>query len=61
LRLHRSAVVGRIVLRRENYHRAILDFYNNIGTCETSTDVRSAAAFGGNADISLRFADKRDL
>ena len=26
----RSAVVGRIVLRRENYHRAILDFYNNI-------------------------------
>jgi recombinase len=27
------------------------------GTCETSTDVRHTAAFGGNADISLRFAD----
>jgi hypothetical protein len=30
LRLHRSAVGGRIVLRRENFHRAILDFCNNI-------------------------------
>jgi hypothetical protein len=35
LRLHRSAVVSRIVLRRENYHRAILDFYNNIGHDQT--------------------------
>jgi hypothetical protein len=35
LRLHRSAVVGRIVLWRENYHRAILDFYNNI--CQEAT------------------------
>jgi hypothetical protein len=37
LRLHRSAVVGRIVLWRENYHRAILDFYNNI--CQERTHV----------------------
>jgi hypothetical protein len=29
------AVVGRIVVRRENYHRAILDFYNTIGTNAT--------------------------
>jgi hypothetical protein len=27
---HRSAVVGGIVLWRENYHRAILDFCNKI-------------------------------
>jgi hypothetical protein len=27
--------VGRIVLRRENYQRAILEFCNNIGTDET--------------------------
>ena len=31
----RSAVVGRIVLWRENYHRAILDFYNSIGHFRT--------------------------
>jgi hypothetical protein len=44
LRLHRSAVVGRIVLRRENYHRAILDFYNNIGTFATSQERGSTSA-----------------
>ena len=32
-----------------------------VGTFETSTDVRSAAAFGGNADISQRLPDNRDL
>jgi hypothetical protein len=31
------------------------------GTCETSIDVRYTAAFGVKADISLRFADNRDL
>jgi hypothetical protein len=36
----RSAVVGRIVLWRENYHRAILDFCNNIGTRPLCPDVR---------------------
>src|SRR5262245_61773591 len=30
--LHRAAVVGWFVLWRENHHRAILDFYNSIGT-----------------------------
>jgi hypothetical protein len=32
-----------------------------IGTFETSTEVRSAAAFGGNPDISQRLPDNRDL
>jgi hypothetical protein len=31
------------------------------GTFETSTDVRYAAAFGGNADISQWLPDNRDL
>jgi hypothetical protein len=31
-----------------------------VGTVETSTDVRYAAAFGGKADISQRIAE-RDL
>jgi hypothetical protein len=31
------------------------------GTFLTSTDVCYTAAFEGNADISLRFADNRDL
>jgi hypothetical protein len=31
------------------------------GTCETSTDVRYMAAFGGKADISQRLSDNRDL
>jgi len=48
---HRSAVVGRIVLRRENYHRAILDFYNNLGTKRTSQHVRALSAFGGKAAL----------
>jgi hypothetical protein len=32
LRVHESAVVSRIDFWRENYHRAISDFCNNIGT-----------------------------
>jgi len=32
-----------------------------VGTCETSTDVRSTAAFGGKADMSQRLPDNRDL
>jgi hypothetical protein len=31
------------------------------GTFETSTDVRHMAAFWGNADISQRLPDNRDL
>jgi hypothetical protein len=37
------------------------DFCNKIGTFETSTDVRTTAALGGNADISQRLSDNRDL
>jgi hypothetical protein len=51
LRLHRSAVVGQIVLWRENYHRAILDFCNNIGTSRTSRDARLESAKWAKADI----------
>jgi hypothetical protein len=32
-----------------------------IGTFETSTDVSYSAAFGGNADISQRLLNNRDL
>ena len=32
-----------------------------IGTFETSTDVRYLAAFGGEADISQRLPNNRDL
>src|SRR6516164_4560584 len=39
-RIHRLAVVSRIVLWRENYHRAILDFCNNICHERTSEMVR---------------------
>jgi hypothetical protein len=35
LRLHRSAVVGRIVLQPENHHPVILDFCNTI--CQKRT------------------------
>jgi hypothetical protein len=55
LRLHRSAVVGRIVLWRENYHRAILDFYNNIcqsrpnASQQTSLSMTSSARAGSVA------------
>jgi len=31
------------------------------GTFETSTDVRYTTAFGGNADISQRLLNNRDL
>jgi hypothetical protein len=31
------------------------------GTFETSTDVSYSAAFGGNADISQRLLNNRDL
>ena len=34
---------------------------SEIGTFETSTDVRYMAAFGDNADISQRLPDNRDL
>jgi hypothetical protein len=43
LRLHRSAVVGQIVLWRENYHRAILDFCNNI--CQERTHAAQQRLF----------------
>jgi hypothetical protein len=35
------------------------DFYNTIGTFETSTDVRSGGRFQGNADIGWRWSDDR--
>jgi len=44
---------ARIVLWRENYHRAILDFCNSIGTKRTYRDVCSLSAFGGKADKTL--------
>src|SRR5262249_10747734 len=47
VRLQRSAVVGRIILWRENYHRAISDFCNTIGTNRTCRN-------GGNDAVALR-------
>jgi hypothetical protein len=60
LRLHRSAVVGRIVLGRENYHRAILDFYNNIGTKRTFYACRRMSVLGGKA-VMQRTTAKTDF
>src|SRR5207237_7808992 len=51
LRLHRSAVVGRIHLRRENYHRVILDFCNSIGTKRRTAFWSATVAFGPDSDI----------
>jgi hypothetical protein len=35
--------------------------HSGLGTFATSTDVRYTAAFGGNADISQRLPNNRDL
>src|SRR5215510_1063851 len=56
LRVHISPVVGWFVLWRENYHRAILDFYNNIGTKRTCRHAATMSALGAKPDdiCSLR-------
>jgi hypothetical protein len=51
-----TAVVGRIVFWRENYHRAILDFCNNIGTKRPCRDRLLFVRFRGEADVRKRVA-----
>src|SRR5262245_46071323 len=43
---------GRIVFWRENYHRAISDFCNSIGTKRTCRRVPALSALRGKADIA---------
>ena len=51
--------MGRIVLWRENYHQAILDFCNNIGHERTPAVQQTASLFGGLGSFhSPRKADR---
>jgi hypothetical protein len=52
LSLQRSAVIGRIVLWRENYHRAISDFCNTIGG---EADI-AGTAVAADPEIAARLA-----
>src|SRR5262249_23797397 len=52
LRVHISPVVGWFVLWRKNYYRAILDFYNNIGTKATFGE--TCCAFAANSEETAK-------